>query len=273
MLTAGCGTQVASGPTPAPVATSSPSPSTSPHVSTGPSTPARPSTTSSPKSSSTSPALDSSASPFPTIIRRAMSHIPSSLPVRMAPTVLPIYNAGPNAMYYRPTVDSGYSVALSSPHHLLATFGVQATNLPPTLSVIPSGKNDGSVALTSHLSATQYSAPGGAGGPGPWAALTWNEGHWQIVVIQYGNTTEPISQAQHVVQLLNHYFLPIPDERGLLVDQIGQTTEPYGPQPGTTVQWQVGSDHRAHLETFDHVDHPLETAIRMAISFKTYQGG
>ncbi len=291
MSTAGCGTQVASPP---------PSQSTSTihsHVSTRPSENGGAPTTSTssvsrgPSGAASPPAPDSGALPsppssttaaatFPALIREAMADVPTSMPVRMAPSVLPLYTSGPNPMFYMPTIQSppqsepppGYTIQLSSPRRPLAMFGVMPdeSGKTPTLQVLVSGLKQGTVSLGGGLVGTNYGARGGPGGPGPWVAIAWSEGRWQVAVIQYGETTPPVVAAKYVVQQLSHYYLPVPDGHGLLVEQLGKTTQPAGPQPGTDIQWQLSGHQLAQIQTYDDVNYPLRTAIRMAISFKPY---
>ncbi|MFR0610598.1 hypothetical protein ACLUWI_09070 [Limosilactobacillus mucosae] len=89
--------------------------------------------------------------------------------------------------------------------------------------------------------------------------LTWQEGHWQLTVHAAAvNGEDPLPTAQHIVNLLEQYYLPAPDDRGT-----------------GTFEVSVGDGQRPQVLTWmrDNVvytmeAHSTDTLVQMAASLK-----
>lgn len=89
--------------------------------------------------------------------------------------------------------------------------------------------------------------------------LTWKEGHWQLTVHAAAvNGEDPVPTARHIVELLEQFYLPAPDDRGT-----------------GTFEVSVGDGQRPQILTWMRGNvvytmeaHSIDTLVQMAASLK-----
>lgn len=89
--------------------------------------------------------------------------------------------------------------------------------------------------------------------------LTWKEGHWQLTVHAAAvNGEDPVPTARHIVELLEQFYLPAPDDRGTGTFEVSVGD---GQRP-QVLTWMRGN------VVYTMEAHSIDTLVQMAASFK-----
>ena len=89
--------------------------------------------------------------------------------------------------------------------------------------------------------------------------LTWKEGKWQLMVHAAAvNAEDPLPTAQHIVALLEQYYLPAPDDRGTGTFEVSVGD---GERP-QVLTWMRGN------VVYTMEAHSTDTLVQMAASLK-----
>ena len=243
-----------------------------------------PSQTTAPSSSShlarsTATASSANHSPrvsdFPSLIQKAMAKIPAHIvPVRLAPTLLPVDQASHGTTVARPSVSNGptpgFQITLATATSQLAQFGATQygtasaalkaaqTNPHPIGS---SGQVTGHVSLGDHLVGTIRQ---NAGGPSHWTSITWKTKQWTIVVTNRGaQILSPV--AKEVVASMTGATLPTPHPHGFIyitMDKSSGSIDSMVRWPSHHTMYDVNTNARAA--------NPVQAAIELASSTEPY---
>lgn len=89
--------------------------------------------------------------------------------------------------------------------------------------------------------------------------LTWKEGHWQLTVHAAAvNGEDPVPTARHIVELLEQFYLPAPDDRGTGTFEVSVGD---GQRP-QVLTWMRGN------VVYTMEAHSIDTLVQMAASLK-----
>ena len=89
--------------------------------------------------------------------------------------------------------------------------------------------------------------------------LTWKEGHWQLTVHAAAvNGEDPVPTARHIVELLEQFYLPAPDDRGTGTFEVSVGD---GERP-QVLTWMRGN------VVYTMEAHSIDTLVQMAASLK-----